>query len=86
MIYELVWSAPAKKQLRKLDPQVCRGIIMVVGALAHDPRPPGAIKLTNRPGWRVRWRDWRVIYDIDDDVVTVKVMRVGSRSNRNKCS
>ena len=79
--YQVAWKASAAKQLRKLDPQVQRGVLIVVAALAHNPRPPGVKKLVNRPGWRVRWRGWRVIYAIHDDTITVEVLEVGPRGS-----
>lgn len=48
--------------------------------LAADPRPPGARALKDRPGYlRVRIGDYRIIYTIEDDVLTVIVVRVGHR-------
>lgn len=47
--------------------------------LAEDPRPPAAKKLTGRPEWRVRTGDYRVLYRIQDDVLTVVIVHAGHR-------
>ncbi len=48
--------------------------------LETDPRPPGASKLAGHENrWRVRAGDYRVLYEIQDDVLLVLVVRIGHR-------
>ncbi|MHA4811646.1 type II toxin-antitoxin system RelE family toxin [Flavitalea flava] len=47
--------------------------------LEQDPRPPGCKKLKGRPGYRVRIGDYRVIYNIEDNILTVFVLTIGHR-------
>jgi mRNA interferase RelE/StbE len=52
----------------------------VVALLAENPRPPKATKLVGqRNRWRVRAGDYRILYEIDDDVLTILVIRVAHR-------
>lgn len=52
----------------------------VIALLADNPRPPKAAKLVGtRDRWRVRAGDHRVIYQIDDGILTVLVIRVAHR-------
>jgi len=77
--YTIEWKPSARKEIRKLDPTVRRRIIEAVTALGAEPRPPGSVTLTGSPGWRrIRIGGYRVIYDIRDDVL---VLRVGSRGS-----
>ena len=70
----------AGRDLRKVHPQMRARLRGAVLKLAVDPRPPGARALKDRPGFlRVRIGDYRVIYTIKDDVLTVVVVRVGLR-------
>ncbi len=46
----------------------------VIDVLAEEPRPPAAKKLTARPEWRVRTGDYRVLYRIEDVVLTIVVV------------
>jgi mRNA interferase RelE/StbE len=48
--------------------------------LAHDPRPPGARRLTGRPGHRVRVGDYRIIYLIEDETLLIVVLALGHRN------
>ena len=48
--------------------------------LRDDPRPHGSRKLSgNLEGWRVRVGDYRILYQVDDTVETIAVVRVRHR-------
>ena len=51
----------------------------VVELLAEDPLPAAAKTLTARPTWRVRTGDDRVLYRIEDDVLTIVIVHAGHR-------
>lgn len=71
----------AAKALAKLDRQVQERVGAAIEALASDPRPHGAEKLTGQDALRIRVGDYRVVYVITDAVVTVTVVKIGHRSN-----
>ncbi len=80
MTYSIEVLPAAERDLRKVLPQMRARIRGAVLKLEVDPRPPGARALKGRPGFlRVRIGDYRVIYTIKDDVLTVGVVRVGHR-------
>jgi mRNA interferase RelE/StbE len=47
--------------------------------LAHDPRPPGAVKLAGRDDYRIRPGDDRIVYAVDDEELLVIVARIAHR-------
>ena len=78
--YHIEFSTAAERQLRKLDPQARRRIQAAVELLADDPRPSSAKKLVGGDGeWRVRTGDYRIVYEIHDQVLLVLVVAVGHR-------
>jgi mRNA interferase RelE/StbE len=78
--YHIEVAPAAARQLRKLDPQARRRIQAAVELVATDPRPPGAKKLVGGDGeWRVRTGDYRIVYEIHDQVLVVLVLAVGHR-------
>lgn len=79
MTYTIQILPVAARALRKLPPQAKRRIEAVIELLAEDPRPPASKKLTARPEWRVRSGDYRVLYRIEDRVLTVVVVYAGHR-------
>jgi len=51
-----------------------------ISALADDPRPHGSEKLSGaKDRHRFRIGDYRVVYGIGDEVLTVWVVKVGHR-------
>jgi len=48
--YTIEWKPSARKEIRKLDPTVRRGVIEAVTAFGVEPRPPGSVTLTGSPG------------------------------------
>lgn len=77
--YRIEVKASAAKELAKLDRNVATTIAGVIAALAENPRPHGSSKLVGSDRMRVRVGDYRVLYVIEDEVVTVTVIRVGHR-------
>ena len=68
----------AARQLRKLDPAVRRRIQAAIELLADNPRPPTATRLVGGSGeWRVRTGDYRIVYEIQDNILLVLVLAVG---------
>lgn len=57
-------------------------VAAAIAALSSNPRPPGCVKLTGADDlWRVRIRDYRIIYTIRDDQLVVVVVKVGNRKD-----
>jgi mRNA interferase RelE/StbE len=80
MTYRIQVAPAAVRQLRKLDPQTRRRVQGAIELLADEPRPPGAKKLAGGDGeWRVRTGDYRIVYEVQDQVLVVLVVAVGHR-------
>ncbi|MEH2116527.1 type II toxin-antitoxin system RelE family toxin [Nostoc sp.] len=81
MSYEVKFSKGAKKQFRKLPIDVQECIQTKINDLAIEPRPNGVKKLQGDDNsYRIRVGDYRVVYELDDDVLIVTVIKVGHRS------
>jgi len=52
-----------------------------VADLADEPPPDGCKKLRARNGYRIRVGDYRVVYSVDDNQITVVVVRIGARGD-----
>ncbi|MEA5506539.1 type II toxin-antitoxin system RelE/ParE family toxin [Halotia wernerae UHCC 0503] len=81
MIYEVKFTKGARKMFRKLSQELQDRIQTKIDDLAIEPRPNGVKKLKGEEkSYRIRIGDYRVIYDIFDDVLLVSVVEVGHRS------
>ena len=80
MTYSVEFTAAAARQLGKLDRPVRARLVAAIGGLAEEPRPAGAIKLVGeQTAWRIRVGDFRVVYDVLDELLVVTVVRAGHR-------
>jgi mRNA interferase RelE/StbE len=80
MTYRIQVAPAAVRQLRKLDAGARRRVQAAIELLADHPRPSGAKKLVGGDGeWRVRTGDYRIVYEIHDDVLLILVVAVGHR-------
>ena len=78
--YTIDVSRPAEKQIRALDPQVRARIEKRIDSLSETPRPHGCQKMHGFENlYRVRTGDWRVVYEIRDNVLLVLVVAVRHR-------
>lgn len=78
--YRIEIAPAAARQLRKLDPAARRRVQAAVELLALEPRPASAKKLVGGDGeWRVRTGDYRIVYEIRDQVLLVIVLAIGHR-------
>jgi mRNA interferase RelE/StbE len=79
--YQIEFTKGVIKQLKKLPANIKERIEIKVQELAIEPRPNGVKKLQGDDNsYRVRVGDYRVIYEIQDDILLVTVIRVGHRS------
>lgn len=80
MSYQVVFTRRALRDFSALPPKDRERLAKRIDALASDPRPHGAKKLEGLEGlYRLRVGAYRVLYTVEDDVITVTVVRVGHR-------
>lgn len=81
MAYEVTLKKQAIKALEKINEPYYSNIKEAIYSLADNPRPSGCKKLKGRDGYRVRVADYRIIYDIFDDLLTVDLIALGHRKD-----
>ncbi|HEY6291044.1 MAG TPA: type II toxin-antitoxin system RelE/ParE family toxin [Terriglobia bacterium] len=81
MPYRIEIAPAAERQIRKLEARVRRRIVDKLESLSTNPRPAGVKKLAGSDFYRVRVGDYRIIYDIQNEVTTVLVLKVGDRKD-----
>jgi mRNA interferase RelE/StbE len=78
--YRVCKTRRVEREIRAIERRDRLRIEGVVALLAENPRPPKATKLVGRRDrWRVRAGNYRVLYEIDDDILTVLLIRVAHR-------
>jgi mRNA interferase RelE/StbE len=79
------FNESAKQELKKLDRQIQKEIVAYLEAriaTREDPRRFGKPLRADLAGlWRYRVRDYRLVCQIQDEVLLVLVVAVGHRKN-----
>lgn len=80
MTWAIQYERQAEKSIDALDPVIRRRILNAIGTLAANPRTAPNVKaLQGQTTYRMRVGDWRVIFTLQDDVLTVLVIRIAHR-------
>ncbi len=82
-VWRIVVKSSAAKELASLGSKQDRQrIVQAIASLAQNPKPPGCEKLSGQTDlYRVRSGNFRVVYEIVDDLLFVTVIKVGHRKN-----
>jgi mRNA interferase RelE/StbE len=80
-VYEIILTRQASRALMKLPKKTTLQIREKMAEIALDPfaHHSSVTKLQNRPGYRLRIGDWRVIYDIRQEKLILIVIKIGLR-------
>jgi mRNA interferase RelE/StbE len=78
-VYKVRIIPKAQRDLDDISGKLFDQISEAILALGDEPRPHGAIKLTGLEGYRIRVRDMRILYRIDDQAKEVIVYRIRHR-------
>jgi mRNA interferase RelE/StbE len=83
LAWRIELAESAERELAKLDKQVARRITRYLRervAPLEDPRGIGeALKGSLNDYWKYRVGDYRIIADIEDNILRVLVVRIGNR-------
>jgi mRNA interferase RelE/StbE len=77
--YELLFKKSVAKDLREFPKADVKRILQRIRSLADDPRPPGCEKLSGQERYRLRQGVYRIVYEIDDKVLIVLVVKIAHR-------
>jgi mRNA interferase RelE/StbE len=79
--YRIEFDIRAWREIMRLNEALQNAIFDVIESLESDPRPSGCTKLAAEKNlYRVRSGNYRIVYSVHDDVLTVLVVKVGHRS------
>ena len=79
--YKLFFRASVEKDLRMIPKIDLVKILDRIESLKVNPRPRGSEKLTGQERYRVRHGHYRILYSIQDQELTVWVVKIGHRKD-----
>lgn len=77
--YSIRFKESVRKDLRGIPKKDVRKILSIIAALAENPRPLGCKKLSGEERYRLRQGNYRILYSIEDRILTVCIVKVGHR-------
>jgi mRNA interferase RelE/StbE len=79
-VYQLHYKKSVEKDLRSLSGNIRKAVVHKIHALASEPRPAGAKQIRGSDKiYRLRQANYRILYRVDDDVLTILIVKVGHR-------
>jgi mRNA interferase RelE/StbE len=79
--YKILFKKSVQKDFNAIHKRDLTKILDRIELLAADPRPPGCEKLTGQQRYRLRQGRHRILYSIQDDELTVWILKVGHRKD-----
>ncbi|MFY9369264.1 MAG: type II toxin-antitoxin system RelE/ParE family toxin [Desulfomonilia bacterium] len=79
--YNIFFKRSVEKDFESIPRKDLKKILDRIQLLAEDPRPAGCEKLTGRERYRVRQGRYRIVYSIQDNELTIWVVKVGHRKD-----
>jgi mRNA interferase RelE/StbE len=84
-MHEIFWKPGARKRFLSLPKRIRDAMERRIDALALSPRPPGCRKMTGYEAiYRIRCGQYRVVYEIRDNVLMIVIIWVGPRGDAYK--
>ncbi len=81
MAYQVTFTDAALRSLRDLPKHIQKRIQRWIDLLAEDPHRPGTRQLVGRPGIRRAHasKDYVILFTIENDRVTILILRIENR-------
>ena len=79
--YRVFFKSSVEKDFTTIPKKDVKRILNRVKTLKDNPRPIGCEKLTGQEKYRLRQGRYRIVYSIQDDELTVWVVKVSHRKD-----
>ncbi len=79
--YKIEFKKSAYKELLTIPKKDLKRILKKISSLSENPRPDDCKKLSTLERYRIRQGNYRILYSIEKDKLTIFVVKVGHRKN-----
>ncbi|MCW7753540.1 type II toxin-antitoxin system RelE/ParE family toxin [Desulfobotulus sp. H1] len=79
--YKILFRKSVEKDLLGIRGKDVIRILERIKSLENNPRPPGYEKLTGQDRYRLRQGQYRIVYSIQDNELTIWVVAIGHRKD-----
>lgn len=79
--YKIFFRQSVLKDVAKIPKRELQRIMKRIAALADNPKPMGCEKISGRDRFRIRQGSYRIVYSIQDDELTIWIIKIGHRKD-----
>ena len=79
--YKLKFARSVKKDLRKIPNNDVLKILELINFLLDDAYPKNVKKLSHQNKYRVRYRNYRILYKVENDELIIYVFKISHRKD-----
>ena len=79
--YKIYFKASVEKDFKKIPKKDTKKILQRIDLLTIEPRPSDCEKLSDQERYRIRQGNYRIIYSIQDNDLTVWIVKIGHRKD-----
>jgi mRNA interferase RelE/StbE len=79
--YKVYFRESVEKDFSSIPKKDLAKILNRIKALANNPRPSGCEKLTGQERYRVRQGRYRIVYSVQDEILTIWIVKIGNRKD-----
>ncbi len=80
-VYRVFFRKSVEKDFSIIPKKDVKRLLDRIKTLEKNPRPPGSEKLTGQERYRLKQGRYRIVYSIQDDELTVWVVKVDHRKD-----
>ncbi|MDP2363509.1 MAG: type II toxin-antitoxin system RelE/ParE family toxin [Ignavibacteria bacterium] len=77
--YKLEFKKSASKELKALPNKELKRILQSIHQLIENPRPINSKKLSGSERYRLRVGDYRILYEIHDQILIIYIIKIAHR-------
>ena len=79
--YKLKFARSVKKDLRKIPNNDVSKILKLINSLLDNPYPKNVKKLSHQNKFRIRYRNYRILYKIENEELIIYVLKISHRKD-----
>jgi mRNA interferase RelE/StbE len=79
--YKIFFKKSVRKDFKSIPDSTLTKIIECTNSLSNNPRQIGCAKLSGQEKYRMRYGQYCIIYSIQDDELTVWIVKAGHRKD-----
>ncbi|MEA2095854.1 MAG: type II toxin-antitoxin system RelE/ParE family toxin [Candidatus Cloacimonadota bacterium] len=79
--YKILIKRSVEKDLQTIPKKDVTKILKIIEALADNPYPSNVKKLSHGEKYRIRFRQYRILYRIENEILTIYIVKVAHRKD-----